>query len=547
MTDRTETRYVEATRPAVADGGDLPDPGVRSLGQCLLRAAAGPESIVYIGPDGSVKEQTYADLARSAACILTGIRARGVLPGTQIVIQLREEHDLLATFWAGVLGGYVPVAVTPDPPNGTFSAAELLAGVWSMLDSAVVVADDAGPGFGTAFLGGASELRDNAPSSDFHEPDPDDPAALLLTSGSTGLPKAVTLTHRNIISRSAATAAVRGLSAANRTFNWMPLDHVGGLIMFHARDVFLGCHQVHARNGWVLADPLRWLTAISDHRCDTTWAPNFAFTLIVDRASEIARRDWDLSRLRYIMNGGEPIKARTANRFVELLTPYGMPATAIHPGWGMSETTAGVVESVFPVGMAEDTRFIPVGAPLPGLRLRVVDAAENIVPERTIGRLQAAGAPITPGYHNNPEQNRQSFSPDGWFRTGDLAFISNGVLTVTGRVDDVIEIGGVAHYGHEIEAVVEELPFVVPTYTVACAVPGRTSGEDELVIFYHPRSGTGSDEWNWRIVQQVADRLAVPVRRVVPIAKEDVPKTGIGKLRRAALSARLSANAEEPC
>ncbi|MBY8852164.1 AMP-binding protein, partial [Saccharothrix sp. MB29] len=215
--------------------------------------------------------------------------------------------------------------------------------------------------------------------------------------------------------------------------------------MFHARDAYLGCHQVHAPISWVLEDPLRWLDAISEHRCDTTWAPNFAFGLIVDRAEQIADKSWDLSRLGYIMNGGEPIKARVANRFLSLLAPFGLPDTAMHPGWGMSETTAGVVDCVYPAGMDEETRFIPVGTPHPGLSLRVVDEAGEIVPEGVEGRLQATGLPITPGYYANPEQNRQSFSTDGWFKTGDLAYLVDGVLTVTGRVDDVIEVDGVGY------------------------------------------------------------------------------------------------------
>ncbi|MEV8515128.1 ATP-binding cassette domain-containing protein [Dactylosporangium sp. NPDC051484] len=329
-------------------------------------------------------------------------------------------------------------------------------------------------------------------------------------------------------------AAVCGLSAATRTFNWMPLDHVGGLVMFHVRDVYLGCHQVHARIEWVLEDPLRWLAAISEHRCDTTWAPKSAFGLVVDRAVDIAGRDWDLSRLRYIMNGGEPIRVRTANRFLALLRPYGLPETAMHPGWGMSETSAGVVDCVFPAGLDEATRFIPVGTPHPGVSLRVVDAEDTVVPEGVVGRLQAAGLPITPGYHANPAQNARSFTADGWFRTGDLASITGGVLTVTGRVDDVIEVGGVRCHAHEVEAAVEQLPFVTPTYTIAATAP--IDGTEALVIYYHPRSGGGTGEEAWRIVAHVQAALRVAVGRVVPIAKDEVPKTGIGKLRRAALA-----------
>ncbi|WP_367138551.1 AMP-binding protein [Saccharothrix sp. HUAS TT1] len=516
---------------AVADGGPLPEPADATLVDVLVRSAeAGTGGIVHIGSTGSA-EQSYADLLADAARVLTGIRSAGVRPGAKVLMQLDHAPDLLAAFWACVLGGYVPVPVTTSPPpNSPFDAAQLLEGMWGVLGDAWVIADRQ---FRTSYLGTVDDLRAADPATSFHRAEPDSPAVLLLTSGSTGLPKAVALTHRNIVSRSAATAAVRGLSSANRTFNWMPLDHVGGLIMFHARDVFLGCHQVHAPIDWVLADPLRWLDAISEHRCDTTWAPNFAFGLVVDRADEVAARSWDLSRLGYIMNGGEPIKARVANRFLDLLAPFGLPPTAMHPGWGMSETTAGVVDCVYPKGMDEEVRFIPVGTPHPGLSLRVVDAAGAVVPEGVEGRLQATGLPIMPGYYANPEQNRQSFTADGWFKTGDLAYLRDGVLTVTGRVDDVIEVEGVGYFGHEIEAAVEELPFVAPSYTVACTVPGG------LVIFYHPRSGGGSDAESWRIVDHIAQRMDVPVHRVVPVTREQVPKTGIGKLRRAALAATL--------
>ncbi|WP_309111298.1 AMP-binding protein [Saccharothrix sp.] len=523
------TRTLEAL--SMVDGGPLPEPVCRDLVEVLRRAAAaGTGGIVHIGPDGE-ETWSYQDLLADAARVLTGLRAAGVHPGDKVVMQVERAPNLLAAFWACVLGGFVPVPVTTSPPpNSAYDAAGLLAGVWGMLDGAWVLADREFP---TSYVGDVDSLRANAPATEFHRPDPDSPAVLLLTSGSTGLPKAVTLTHRNIVSRSAAAAAVRGLTSANRTFNWMPLDHVGGLVMFHARDTYLGCRQVHAPISWVLQDPLRWLDVISAHRCDTTWAPNFAFGLVVDRADRIAGKSWDLSRLGYIMNGGEPIKPRVANRFLSLLAPFGLPSTAMHPGWGMSETTAGVVDCVYPAGMDEDTRFIPVGVPHPGLSLRVVDEAGEVVPEGVEGRLHVTGLPITPGYYNNPEQNAQSFSADGWFKTGDLAYVRNGVLTVTGRVDDVVEIDGVGYFGHEIEAVVEELPFVAPSYTVACPVNG------DLVIFYVPRSGTGSDAEAWRIVDHVSTRMSVPVRRVVAVTADQVPKTGIGKLRRSALAATL--------
>ncbi|MGI5350694.1 AMP-binding protein [Streptomyces sp. CA-250714] len=532
---------------AVLHGGPLPDLPVRNLGQTLTRAARSGTAgrvVCLDGTDAPPRVLTYQELLDDAARILTSVRGLGARPGDRVVLQLGDEPDLLAAFWACQLGGLVPVPVAANPPPGSpLSTAEMLAQACAVADrpwvlsTAVAGPVDPGP---AAWLGSIEELRAAEPASDFPDVDPEAPAALLLTSGSTGVPKAVMLTHRNILSRAHASALVRGLSRHNRTFNWMPLDHVGGLVMFHVRDVFLGCHQVHARTRWVLQDPLRWLDAISEHRCDTTWAPNFAFGLVIDEAPRMADRSWDLSRLGYVMNGGEAVKPRVARRFLALLGPFGLPATAMHPGWGMSETSAGVVDCVFSArDHGEDERFVPVGRPHPGVSVRVVDDDGRLLRVGQTGRLQVTGPPITSGYYGNPRQNQQSFSDDGWFKTGDLAFVSDGVLTVTGRADDVIEVGGVAYHGHEIEAAVEELPFVEPSFTVVCAGPLATAGAGSLAIAFHHRAGVSTDQDNWRIVAHIAKRFGLPVGRVIPIQKDVVAKTGIGKIKRAQLAQRL--------
>jgi len=528
---------------STVDGGPLTALTMPTLGEALVRASRLDDAgyIRYLASDGTEQRQSYSDLLDDASHILGGIRAEGLRPGSLVVLQIDHAPDLIAAFWACVLGGFVPVPVSASPPrNSPLSAAELLAGAWGMLGEAWVITDsppaDSDSGFGSAWLGEVTALRAHAADRDWHASAADDLAVLLLTSGSTGLPKAVMLTHRNIMSRSQASAQVRGLSSANHTFNWMPLDHIGGLVMFHVRDVFLGCHQVHARTEWVIEDPLRWLDAMSRYGSDTTWAPNFAFGLVVDRAEEIATRSWDLSALNYIMNGGEAIKPRVGRLFLETLAPFGLPSTSMHPGWGMSETSAGVVDRVFSVATSsDDDRFVPVGVPHPGVSIRVVDEHGELVPEGVVGRLQATGLPITSGYYGNPEQNRQSFTEDGWFKTGDLAFIEDGVLVVTGRVDDVVEIAGVAYHGHEIEASVEELPFVEPSYTIACTVD-----DEQLAIFFHPRANADVDRVVPLVAEHVRARFGVEVGHVVPVEKDEVPKTGIGKLKRSLLADRFA-------
>lgn len=538
---------------SLADGGPAPVVPFENIGAALLSAAhAGTGGIDFVTTENSHESVSYAELLSRSRQLLTALRSGGVTGGDLVLLQAHQELDLLTGFWACVLGGFVPVPVAAAPAPAQHADAErTLVDVWRMLDRPWVLTghqptrDGAPPVWASRWVGRIGELTSkHPPAAEVHAARPEDVAVLLLTSGSTGLPKAVTLQHGNILSRSVATAAVNGLTADTRTFNWMPLDHVGGLIMFHARDVIVGCHQVHARLPWILADPLRWPAMMSRHRSEVTWAPNFAFGLVNDRAEEMAGRDWDLHALRYIMNGGEPVKPRVARTFLQLLGRFGLPPTAMYPGWGMSETTAGVVDCVFSATDARDTdRYVPVGRPHPGVRLRVVDEFDRLLPQGRVGRLQAAGPTIFAGYHGRPDQTQAVFTADGWFRTGDLAYLDDGVLVVTGRVDDVIVLDGVDLHGHEIEAAVEELSSVEPSYTVASTVQTRPEHPAQLAVFLHPRGAADLGVLAQDVRALVRDRFGVEVAHVVPVDRQEVPKTGIGKLRRAHLRRRFEAGA----
>ncbi|MFC3549389.1 AMP-binding protein, partial [Nonomuraea ferruginea] len=182
----------------------------------------------------------------------------------------------------------------------------------------------------------ADALREAPEDHDWHPAGPDDLLLMLMTSGSTGLPKAVRLTHRNVLTRSAATEQMNGLGADDVSLNWIPLDHVTGVVMFHLRDVYLGCRQVHAPTSWILQDPLRWMDLADRHRVTVTWAPNFAFGLLAEQAHRFTGRAWDLSPMRLVMNAGEVVVASAARAFLHTLQPFGLPQDVMHPGWGMS-------------------------------------------------------------------------------------------------------------------------------------------------------------------------------------------------------------------
>lgn len=533
---------VQTARLSVLDGGPPPRLPFQHIGAALEWAAATWHGPRLVFEDGSgVRAMSYADLLAQASATLGGLQATAVnaRPGDVVVLRVDDGADLLAGVWACALGGLValPVAGRRNGESAEDATARLRA-VCAHIDAPWLVAESDTDlrDVPARMIGNVADLVSLAAPAAPHTPATDDLTLLLLTSGSTGRPKAVTLTHRNILTRIAATIERNELQPSDSTYNWMPLDHIGGLVMFHMRDVAVGSTQVHAPIAWILQDPIRWLQGMHQHRSTTTWAPNFAFRLVADRTGSLPRQEWDLSALRYIMNGGEPIKPHVARQFLAILRPYGVPEMAMHPGWGMSETSSGVVDCVFdPRVTAGDERFVSVGAPQPGVTVRVVNRDDAVVPEGVVGRLQVRGDSITKGYFQNEETNAAVFTADGWFRTGDLAFIADGALTVTGRVDDVVDVGHVAYHGHEIESVVEELPGVEPSYTVATAVTLAGAEGETLAVFLCARAGMAEDALAGVVRDAVTKRFEIDDVVVVVLARGAVPKTGIGKLRRSLL------------
>ena len=320
--------------------------------------------------------------------------------------------------------------------------------------------------------------------------------------------------------------------------------------MTNIQGILLLDRQVHVPTQYIMGDVFRWMDVVERYRATLTWAPNFAFGLINAQAEEIARRKWDLSSMRFIINAGEAIVSRTARRFLEILQPHGLPATAMRPAWGMSETCSAVTYSErFTLEQTSDEdAFVEVGAPVPGFAMRIVDAQDQLVEEGKTGRLEVKGPSVTPGYYNNPELNAEVFTEDGWFNTGDLAMLREGRLTITGRQKDVIIINGLNFYSHEIEAVVEEVPGVEISFTAACAIRRPGSDTDELAIFFHTfeREHKALAELLKEVRARVVQSIGLNPTYLLPVEQADIPKTQIGKIQRTQLRTRFEAGEFAP-
>ena len=546
---------------AISHGGPLreQDAVPALLSHALRRAALQKpdKGIIYKQSDDSEIFQSYSTLLQEAERILAGLRKLGLKPQDKVIFQLDLCQDFILAFWGCVLGGFVPVPMSVAPRSGyrvLNSTVTKLHHAWQMLDRPVILtskslapavsslSDFLGENFNVETI---EDLLMSNRDQKWHDSRPNDLTLLMLTSGSTGMPKGVILSHHNLLSRSAGSVQMNGFSRQDVTLNWMPMDHVAGLIYFHLRDVFVGCQQIHASNELILESPLRWLDYLDRFGVTVTFAPNFAYGLVNSRAEEINRGHWDLSSTRFVLNGGEAIVAKTARRFLELLRPHGLTLTAMHPAWGMTETSSGVTysDSFSLDSTKDDDPFVEVGTPIPGFSMRIVNTQGQVVEEGTIGRLQAKGSSITSGYYNNPELNREVFTDDGWFNTGDLGFLRKGRLTITGREKDVIIINSVNYYSYEIEGVVEEIRGVEASYTAACAVRKSGSDTDKLAVFFHPSSLDDAElrELIKEIRERVVKRIGINPDYLIPIQKQDIPKTSIGKIQRSQLSQRFEA------
>jgi len=556
-----ETAAENVSAPtALADGGPIhwPADAPSTLAESLARSVreAAEHGITFVQADGTHIEQTYPELLADAERVLAGLRRLGLAPQDKVIFQLERNEDFLPAFWACVLGGFVPAPVSIAADYRELnSAVTKLRNAWELLDRPLILTgsalvDDIRGACRQMEMEGfrvqdVTELRSGEPDRDWHASSPEDTALLLLTSGSTGTPKAVMLSHRNLLARSAGTAQHNGFTRDDVSLSWMPLDHVGAIVYFHLRDVYLGCRQVHVPTSVILENPLRWLDLLEQHRATATFAPNFAYGLVNSREGELAGRGWDLSSLRFALNGGEAIVAKTARRFVRLLEPFGLSPAAMTPAWGMSETSSGVTYGDrFRLETTSDSdQFVELGPPLPGVALRVVDVENNLLPEGQIGRLQVRGETVTSGYYGQPELNSEIFTPDGWFVTGDLAMIRDGRMTITGREKDVIIINGVNFYSHEIEAAIEEIDGVEVSYTAACGIRIPGTDTDRLAIFCHLAPADAGERR--RLLGEIRARLArqfgLTAQYLVPVAKEAIPKTAIGKIQRSQLAARFLA------
>ena len=591
---------VKAAKPALVEGAPLVvDPLLPTTLPALLRQVAATvddKQLIYLQGDGTEYRQSYAALLTDAEQILAGLRGQGLQPQAKVILQLRHQQDILAAFWGCLLGGFLPV-MTAVPP--TYREAnndlERFKQVWQQLqanqqsgktqdaEQLLILTDrttqtamaDLAAGLPMAMnqIVTIEALRDHAPDHGHFPAQAVDVAFFSLTSGSTGAPKLIQLTHKNLLTRAHAANHFCGHTSATVALNWLPLEHIGPLSDLHLRAVALGCQQIYVPRAAVVGNPLTWLRLLHRYRATYSAAPNFAYAMINNALTKLAEatgteqaEQWDLSAVETLLCAGEAVSPQVMQTFLTKLLPFGLKPTALQPAFGMAEMGSGItyyratptvpvkafwVERTSLAGVVvqltanapASVGLTSLGSIIPGLAMRIVDQANQLLTEGVVGRFQVKGVAVSPGYYQNPVANQEAFLADDWFDTGDLGMIIDGELVLTGRAKESIIVNGANYANSEIEAVVEQLPGVERSYTVACAVRMPDRDQEEIALFFCPVS---VDEQTLpplleQIRQTVTKTIGVRLDYLIPVTRAEVPKTAIGKLQRVKLARRLEA------
>ena len=509
----------------------------------------------------------YADLASGAARVAGRLQRAGLKPGAMVGIMLPTGPEYFLGFFGILVAGGVPVPIYPPArPQQMEDHLRRHAGILDNAGAAVLVTVPEARPVAHLLQAQVPSLRevmtleglaDEPEIAAWAEPAPEDLAFLQYTSGSTGQPKGVMLTHADLLANIRAMGEAIAIRADDVFVSWLPLYHDMGLIGAWLGSLYFAVPLISMSPLAFLARPLRWLQAISRHGGTLSAAPNFAYELCLARLSETQLQGLDLSRWRRAFNGAEPVSADTLRRFAERFAVCGLRPDALAPVYGLAEAAVGLafpppergprIDCIDRVRFAGSGYALPVpcedadvlevvacGTPLPGYRVRVVDPDGRALPERHEGLLQFQGPSATQGYYRNPDATAELIR-DGWHATGDRAYLAGGDIHLTGRVKDLIIRGGRNLYPYEVEQALGELPGIRKGCVVAFAAKDPRQGSERLVIVAETkeRDPQRRAALTQRARERATDILGLPPDEILLAPPRAVLKTSSGKLRRA--------------
>ena len=509
--------------------------------------------VLLLEGEAGARRLSCAELAQQARELAGGLAREGLEPGAAAAIMLPNGFEFLRAFFGVLLAGGVPVPLYPPSHASELEehlrrqarildncAATLLVGAPALAPAARLLHAQV-PALRRVVSVDALAAR-GAPAGPAARTD--DTALLQYTSGSTGQPKGVVLTHANLLANIRAMGEAVQARAQDTFVSWLPLTHDMGLIGAWLGSLYYGMPLVLLTTQDFLARPSRWLHAVHRYRGTLTAGPNSAYEILASKVPENELRGLELSSLRIAFSGAEPVRAATLERFARRFAPYGFESRAATPAYGLAECAVGLTISppgrgplVDARGPSGAQRVVSSGRPLAGHEVRVVAAAGREAAERVEGRIEFRGPSATSGYFRNPAATRALLRA-GWLDTGDVGYIAAGELYVTGRMKELIIRGGQHIHPYDLEEAVGDLAGVRKGAVAVFGAADPASATERVVVLVETdlRDAGAREELRRRVAGLALRHLGVPADDIVLAGRRAVLKTPGGKIRRSACS-----------
>lgn len=565
MSTRSVTEPQELARLPDSPSQAPPLAEYRTMAEAIPRAAA-------LWPDHGYTFQTlkgdetfysFADIANETARRAAALQSLGLAKGERLGMVLIEPMEFVLTFLATLRIGVIPVPFYPPLGLGTFASYSTRIGrLLQSCEARMLFASKRLENVLWALVGEVPSLQrlitekhleGDHPAPQYPEITPDDIAVLQYTSGSTDEPKGVMITHRCLIANSQGNLGYGGLqvnSEKDLGVTWLPLYHDMGLIGFVVAPVCYGISVIFIPTLRFLRDPTVWMETIHRHRATISFGPNFAYGFVGKRATAEQLESWDLSCVKVLGCGGEPVHPETLRNFSQIFSTARLQRDIVRPGYGCAEGT--LTTSLTPMseglrinvvdaatfrteGIAVPARkgqpaltHVACGVPIPEHDVIVVDQKGKHVPDGTEGQILFSGPSVSPGYFRNEKATRETFR-DGWLYTGDLGYLLDSHIYVTGRIKDLIIFHGRNYHPQSIEWPIGQLPGVRKGNVVAFSIPGDDS---EHVIIVLETTSKDHEQMIREVKRVVQAETGLAPFDVVLLDQNLLPKTSSGKLQR---------------
>ena len=521
--------------------------------------------INYLRSNNEESDVSFIELKTRALGILFNLQQKGVKAGDQLIILTENNELFLDAFWAGLYGGIIPVPVATASNDEHRSK---LLRIFNKLESPYIytssktlaqmqsfclsndMADIADRLQSKSII--IDEINDISQAGKPHQVKADDIAFIQFSSGSTSEPKGVVLTHKNIMTTINAIITGAELTQKDSFLSWMPLTHDMGMIGFHLTPIVHCINHTIMDTSVFVRRPLLWLTAASDKQASILCSPNFGYKHFLKVFDSKGIEQIDLSHVRLIFNGAEPISLELCTHFLNAMSCHGLNESTMFPVYGLAEASLAVSfpklgdtitsvrlkrqklavnDTVEITDAADSMEFVFVGNPVDNCNVRITDMDNNPLNENTVGKIQIKGDNVTLGYYLDDAINKQLISEDGWLDTGDLGAFINDQMIITGRIKDIIFVHGQNFYSHDLENILHQLDELELGKVIATGARKSGGDDDELLIFILYRGEIEAFIPLVNIVRKTINEMTgAEVHHVIPVKR--IPKTTSGKVQR---------------